>query len=1354
MKRSKTLLVASLMALCSMVAVSGCTKPQDSSSDISASDSIQSEVKLFIDESLIPTGGIVGKEIVLPAATATDVDGSNITDSILLTVAGIKDGAEMSWPIYRQAGGTVQKFMPTRYTEWKITYSVVGADGETVTKTYNLTLAVDETKPVLSVSDTSDITVTAGNKLTLPSATATDDGEDISSNIKVKFYNENGALLDTYKTEGASYAIKLPSGTYKAVYSCVDGAGNEADEVEIGVTVNRLPYDTELLSAGSIKNGYATRMVGNDLSVGFISTETYDSTDCSSVTLTSDKIGLNDIVGITATFDPTPTEGGENFYTMGYYASKSSDSLAATGKEAEWPNNFFIRIFNSEVSIYSVNGDPKDSVKVALKDGAAHTIYMQTVRTGESATADDASVIFRVWIDTLPTEAATISVTVTANSGEYDADTFASYWNGTAGWLYFGSYINQKEVYNDDVMTVKSVKLFEMSADEFFAPLPEIVFDGTLESVYEKNEEIALPSVSFNNAAESSVKVYGEDGQLIATLANDAVSYKFAAAGIYTLVYMAKSEDGIEIARKFTVTIINSYDDFTIAYPTTIGVAENPYNEEFAISNAQSGNDQVGVQILNDSGDEKLVAVKMKVTGFMESCWFGLQISGSAPFTNWLSGSGLVLNIGDGKLFYGMGGKESANAVAATDKLFGLNSDYVTTTNGVNVFELCLVYRLNYVGDETNGLNAIELEVWYGSSFDAMTKASFRALEGKVSLEKSSEVVEEATKPTISAKFIYELGVSESTYGQGAGVYFMFAQGGQDWKTSKAGCTEVKLLEAEPAEAPVFSIVKPETAIYYVNNQISVPTVEMGDNVSSVSIYYMDGDNKVSVDGETITFATVGDYVLYYEGVSTEGIKTTKTWSFTVIEKSNTVDMPANLTSSPSVKIEGTFEQMSGQAGAASATQITDGLGNGKYTYVTIRQDDYNASNLCQYGLQITGNSAVGSWFNNGTGLYIVLKDNNIILALNGREDSNYICYAPNVISSASKYVSGTTLQISLAIKATYVVEGNGLVAMQIELWAKAATGVYEKIEWQKLTKVLTEEQSAELISEEDNTVVGFTANILNNLYNQGYTDICEQGAGVLVAHAQGPAAKITVSGVFVSDEAPQTEIYELAVPTVGEVSVSNTTGSKKAAQHGDDNNIEILSNSGNGQLVAMKLSMKEFNTNNPGFFGVQILGSDQVNSWMNSTKGLFIFFGENNAYIGYTKEGADRLAKISNIAGPNGGYYDAETKELSFYLAYKVNYVTEGDNLAGVKVSVWIGSSLDNMQQLTWTKENGTDEMVATAGEFYLSAAYITENELDAKVYSQGKVYVTYAQGGMDDGSTLVAVSDVQLLEAFPTQE
>ncbi|MBQ2711820.1 MAG: hypothetical protein IJF71_00425, partial [Clostridia bacterium] len=88
------------------------------------------------------------------------------------------------------------------------------------------------------------------------------------------------------------------------------------------------------------------------------------------------------------------------------------------------------------------------------------------------------------------------------------------------------------------------------------------------------------------------------------------------------------------------------------------------------------------------------------------------------------------------------------------------------------------------------------------------------------------------------------------------------------------------------------------------------------------------------------------------------------------------------------------------------------------------------------------------------------------------------------------------------------------------------------------------------------------------------------------------------------------------------------------------------------------------------------------------------------------------------------------------------------------VKVTVWMGKSLDSMSKLTWTKRNGTDEMVANAGEFYLSAGYILENEIAASLYSQGKVLVGYAQGGMDDGSTVVTVSEVQLLDAFPVEE
>ncbi|MBQ2712666.1 MAG: hypothetical protein IJF71_04740, partial [Clostridia bacterium] len=1179
MQKNLKKIAVSIMLVCLTLAMLACNIPSDNRAVIS------------VDESLIPTGGLVGKEIILPAATATDVDGTDISESILLTVAGLRDGTEASWPIYRQPGNIERAFVPARYSSWKVTYSVIGSDGNTVTKDFYINLEMDTTKPVLTVASQEAITVGAGEQLVLPAATATDDGSDLSESIKVKVYQGN-ALLETYKTGGAEYAITLPSGTYTAVYACEDASGNAAEEISVALTVERLPYNTELMTEGAFKRGYASRFVNGELTVGFVSNETYDGTDCSSAAFKADKIGLNDIVGVSAVFDPVPAEGGENFYTMSYYASKSNDQLAPNGNESQWPQAFFIRVHDKTVTIFSYNGEAEAVADIALRDGAVHNIYMQTVALGAGADAEDAAISFRVWIDALPTEAPTLSVTVDASHPYFDAKTLAEMWNGTPGWLSFGSYINNKNVYNDDVMTVKSIKLFKEDAQDFFALLPVISLDGSFASIYEKDEAITLPVATFENTVESAIGVYDSEGNLVEAIDATTTTYAFTAAGEYTVRYTAKNADGIRLERKFNISVINDYSEFTLAWPTTIGVADGAYEDAFLISNAQSGNDQIGVQILNDSGDNNLVAAKITVQGFANGCWFGLQISGASNYTNWISGSGLCLNFGGGRLYYGIGGKETPNAVAVTDALFGEQSEYVRNSNGVNIFELCLVYRLNYVGSEAEGLKAIELEVWYGNSFEAMTKAVFHAIEGKVSFAKSEEVVENATKPTLTAKFIYDLGVSESTYGQGAGVYFVFAQGGQDWRTSKAGCDSVAVLENEPKIAPDFTVVKPASSVYFTNQAITLPEIVSGDNVASMRVYYEADGAEVEVEGNTVSFANAGSYTVFFEAVSDEGVTLCKKWSLTVMQKSETVDMPTNFTAEPTATVSESFQQTSGQAGAADATQITNGLGSGKYTYVTITQNDYSAGNLCVYGLQITGNTKVGAWFNNGKGLYVVLKDNNIYLSLNGRENENNLCVVENAISSSSKYVSGSTLQISLAIKANYLTQDGGLKVMQLEMWAKAATGVYEKLAWKGLTGLLTQDQVNELLSAEDPTVISFNAGILDNLAKQGYTEITEQGAGVVVAHAQGPAATITVSGVSVSTTEPQTEVIALEIPTVGEVSVSNTSGSKKAAQYGDDNNVQILSNSGNGQLVAMKLSMNPFNTNNPGFFGVQILGS------------------------------------------------------------------------------------------------------------------------------------------------------------------
>ena len=74
MQKNLKKIAVSIMLVCLTLAMLACNIPSDNRAVIS------------VDESLIPTGGLVGKEIILPAATATDVDGTDISESILLTV--------------------------------------------------------------------------------------------------------------------------------------------------------------------------------------------------------------------------------------------------------------------------------------------------------------------------------------------------------------------------------------------------------------------------------------------------------------------------------------------------------------------------------------------------------------------------------------------------------------------------------------------------------------------------------------------------------------------------------------------------------------------------------------------------------------------------------------------------------------------------------------------------------------------------------------------------------------------------------------------------------------------------------------------------------------------------------------------------------------------------------------------------------------------------------------------------------------------------------------------------------------------------------------------------------------------
>lgn len=116
-KRSKRVLglLLSIMAV-TTVSAAGCFGFGETSSSIqqSSSSGEVSTQKPVITVSGVPTSGIVGRLVSIPAATAMDASGNDISLSVKVTVAGLKENGEVGREfIYNQAANVERSFTPT-----------------------------------------------------------------------------------------------------------------------------------------------------------------------------------------------------------------------------------------------------------------------------------------------------------------------------------------------------------------------------------------------------------------------------------------------------------------------------------------------------------------------------------------------------------------------------------------------------------------------------------------------------------------------------------------------------------------------------------------------------------------------------------------------------------------------------------------------------------------------------------------------------------------------------------------------------------------------------------------------------------------------------------------------------------------------------------------------------------------------------------------------------------------------------------------------------------------------------------------------------------------------------------------
>lgn len=175
--------------------------------------------------------------IAIPSAT---VDGADEVKTYIIDAKGNKTEI------------TGDSYTPTDAGVYTLVYEAYDAANNYGYKAFKLNVAVrDSEAPTLTISSEETITVNVGDKVTLPTATATDnlDG-DVSANVKVEII---GTEHVTDRVAGGDY-YPMTAGTQKVIYSIADAFGNTATK-EMTIVVNSVTngnlLDKELVSSGS-----------------------------------------------------------------------------------------------------------------------------------------------------------------------------------------------------------------------------------------------------------------------------------------------------------------------------------------------------------------------------------------------------------------------------------------------------------------------------------------------------------------------------------------------------------------------------------------------------------------------------------------------------------------------------------------------------------------------------------------------------------------------------------------------------------------------------------------------------------------------------------------------------------------------------------------------------------------------------------------------------------------------------------------------------------------------------------------------------------------------------------------------
>lgn len=518
----------------------------------------------------VPTTGYQGRTSTIPAATANDEVDGDITSSLKVDVNALKaDGTMARQMLYQASANKTNEFTPAvAYSNYEIVYYVKNSAGISADAKFSFTTIEDTEPPVITITE-SNFNITTGkivddiNGFILPKATGIDQpGDvDITSNIKVSAKKDGETVaIYNYQTE---YPQFLVAGSYTLEYNLLDGAKNAATPVSFPLVINNLDKTGLNLLSGSY--GGKTVQLGKDskfndlaeLQIG--KTSEHGDSDMSAATFRTAKIG-EEYLGITVNIDPYPASGGESFYTINYINSKNKNLSTPDGSEGSWASSIQLRIEASRSIVMIKGGDGgsaggKPDSTIQLRDGKDHTLYFKFDKQGTNSTDANAKIIFKVWIDTLPTSAPTINAEMTRaeeykEGGYIEKNDFDEIWNNPEGYLNFSAYSPSKDEtgkYNDDMMRVKSIAIYNKNETEFATDITApIVTASAPEFRYIVNQKITFNSATAIDETDGEIPynifIFKPDGTRL-SISSGTREFTPTEIGTYTIIYYANDSN-------------------------------------------------------------------------------------------------------------------------------------------------------------------------------------------------------------------------------------------------------------------------------------------------------------------------------------------------------------------------------------------------------------------------------------------------------------------------------------------------------------------------------------------------------------------------------------------------------------------------------------------------------------------------------------------------------------------------------------------------------------------------------------------------------------------------------------------